>query len=140
MLYVGIAKSEKRVVFELPPEDSPEKDQARFRYVFGPFRTDAAARYFANFGRSNPFCTSVEDAERIVFAMERNAARKYGYRVHLGCKEDDGLNGRHWWTLARPGWSSVEVSHEDFDSEDEAWADAIRACHEERKSELTQEA
>ena len=59
--------------------------------------------------------------------------KQAGYAVHQG-KTVDGpdLDGRWWWTLGAMGSASYETSHDEFDTEAEAWADAIRdqAAHE----------
>lgn len=55
-------------------------------------------------------------------------AKSTGFQVHKGNASDDhDLLDRWWWTLSQPGWTGVETSHGDFDSEHAAWADAVLA-------------
>lgn len=60
------------------------------------------------------------------------AAKSFGFQAHLGNAEDHGpeLAGRWWWTVTRPGWSGIEASPDDFATEAEAWADAVRHHYE----------
>jgi len=63
--YVGIYPvSQTREVFQfdhVPTED----DGLPYLYVIGPFNTIRGATFMANFGRSNPYCQCVADAERL---------------------------------------------------------------------------
>lgn len=50
-----------------------------------------------------------------------------GFRIEgPGAAEDGELCGRFWWTLSRDRWSGIECG-DDFASEPEARADAVRA-------------
>lgn len=50
-----------------------------------------------------------------------------GFQIHQGTVADgEDLNGRWWWTLSQPGWSGVETALGAFNSDAEAWADAVR--------------
>ncbi|WP_321967186.1 hypothetical protein [Burkholderia cepacia] len=64
--------------------------------------------------------------------FDRAAARRAGFKVHLGTHADDpALLGRWWWTLSQPGWIECESSQGDFATAGGAWADAICRLHEE---------
>lgn len=50
-----------------------------------------------------------------------------GFRIEgPGAAEDGELCGRFWWTLVRDSWGGIECG-DDFGSESEARADAVRA-------------
>ncbi|MFP3637585.1 hypothetical protein [Paraburkholderia sp. SIMBA_054] len=56
------------------------------------------------------------------------AARAAGFTVHHGepdCPDVD-LRGRWWWVLGQPGWSGYDTGEGDFETEREAWSDAVR--------------
>lgn len=58
---------------------------------------------------------------------EIDAALRAGFQVEQGTVEDGPtLDGRWWWTLSRPSWSGVESSPGEFETEAEAWSDAVR--------------
>lgn len=58
-------------------------------------------------------------------------AQTSGYRIEHGGPADGELEGRYWWTLTRPGWSGIDASPDEFDTAEDAWADAVRAHKEE---------
>ena len=58
---------------------------------------------------------------------EFEQAQAAGYQIHIGIESDGELRGRYWWTLCRPGWSGIEASQGDWDTEDDVMADACRA-------------
>ncbi|KVV07447.1 hypothetical protein [Burkholderia ubonensis] len=64
-----------------------------------------------------------QDAMRSHDISEAKAA---GFKVEFGGPEADDLRGRWWWTLIQPGWSGIEASEGDFNTEAAAWADAVR--------------
>jgi hypothetical protein len=50
-----------------------------------------------------------------------------GYAVHRGeDPADAALYGRHWWSYCRDGQGDADPSAGDWETEDEAWADAVR--------------
>lgn len=55
------------------------------------------------------------------------ALEAVGYQVHQGTPADGDLAGRWWWTLFQPGWGECEVSPGDFDTAEQAWANAAAA-------------
>lgn len=64
--------------------------------------------------------------------FDRAAARRAGFKVHLGTQVDaPELQGRWWWTLSQPGWLECETSQGDFCTAGQAWADAIRRLDQE---------
>lgn len=62
---------------------------------------------------------------------QKNAAECFGYRIEQG---EGTLAGKFWWTLCLAGLD-VEVSPLEFDSDNEAWDDAIRA-HQDELAEI----
>lgn len=66
-IYVGLALdcTGRREVFRAGSVPTRETHGARFGAVVGPFRTARAARFMAEYGRGNPHCLCVADAERL---------------------------------------------------------------------------
>ncbi len=62
---------------------------------------------------------------------QKIAAEQFGYRIEQG---EETLAGSFWWTLCLAGLD-VEVSPLEFDSEEKAWEDAIRA-HQDELAEI----
>jgi hypothetical protein len=61
-----------------------------------------------------------------------------GFRIEGPGAVDDGeLCGRYWWTLARDSWSGIECG-DDFSSEPEARADAVRALRADEDLDWTE--
>lgn len=67
--YVGVYASGFRTVFDYDHEPN-ESDRLPYLYVIGPFETANGAEYMARYGRNNPHCQHVANAERL--------AKKYG--------------------------------------------------------------
>ena len=62
---------------------------------------------------------------------QRLAAEQFGYRIEPG---EGTLAGKFWWTLCLAGLD-VEVGPLEFDTEEEACEDAIRA-HQNELAEI----
>lgn len=58
---------------------------------------------------------------------QKIAVEQFGYRIERG---EESLAGKFWWTLCLAGLD-VEVSPLEFDTEEDAWEDAIRAHQDE---------
>lgn len=67
-------------------------------------------------------------------SSEIAAAKAAGFDVHTGDGSDPTLQGKWWWSLHQDGWSGVETSDREFDTETAAWADAVE--HLDRDEEL----
>jgi hypothetical protein len=53
-------------------------------------------------------------------------AKRAGYQVHQGTTIDGpDLEGRWWWTFGAMGSASYETSRDEYDTETEAWSNAI---------------
>jgi hypothetical protein len=65
--YVGVTKKGERIYFRsvTTPEPHEYRQGYQFAYVIGPFRTKAGAIFMRDFGRGNPHCRCVAEAERL---------------------------------------------------------------------------
>lgn len=64
--YVGVnVKNNKREVFRSVTEPTEKSHGARYSYSIGPFRTKQGAEFMATYGRNNPHCQTVAEAERL---------------------------------------------------------------------------
>lgn len=63
--YVGIKPGGTRELFkaETPPTETTHGDQ--YLAVIGPFRAMRAAKFMRDYGRGNPHCLCVQDAEKL---------------------------------------------------------------------------
>lgn len=65
-IYVGLAPyTGRREVFRAASEPTEQSHGERFASVIGPFRTLRGAEFMRDYGRSNPHCQTVDDAERL---------------------------------------------------------------------------
>jgi len=64
-LYVGIMRNSKREVFRCIGTPTQTTFSKIYNAVIGPFRTRAGAEFMAKYGRNNPHCQTVADAERL---------------------------------------------------------------------------
>jgi len=66
-IYLGLALdcTGTRTVFKAEGEPTQESHGAQYGAVIGPFRTMRGARFMADYGRGNPHCVCVADAERL---------------------------------------------------------------------------
>lgn len=65
LIYVGLSTDGSREVFRANETPTPQSHGERFAAVIGPFRTKAGAEFMRNYGRGNPHCQTVTDAERL---------------------------------------------------------------------------
>lgn len=77
---------------------------------------------------------SADDAEqgewldRLACSPVRDLLVDAGFTIEgPGGADCEELRGRYWWTLYRPGWSSVECGEMAFKRESWAVGDAVRA-------------
>lgn len=65
--YVGLKLdcTGRRDVFRATATPTEASHGARFGAVIGPFRTKRAAEFMRDYGRGNPHCLCVADAERL---------------------------------------------------------------------------
>ena len=63
--YVGIMPGAKRETFRAGATPTETSHGERYLAVIGPFRTMRAARFMADYGRGNPHCLTVHDAEQL---------------------------------------------------------------------------
>lgn len=70
-IYVGLTLdcTGRREVFRAVETPTEQSHGAKYGAVIGPFRTKRGAEFMRDYGRGNPHCLSVADAERL--------ARKY---------------------------------------------------------------
>jgi hypothetical protein len=65
-LYVGLAPyTGQRTVFRAANEPAEQSHGERFAAVIGPFRTLQGAEFMRDYGKGNPHCQTVADAERL---------------------------------------------------------------------------
>jgi len=71
MIFVGLKLdcSARRDVFKARAIPTEQSHGAQYGACIGPFRTVRGARFMADYGRGNPHCYTVRDAEQL--------ARKY---------------------------------------------------------------
>lgn len=69
-LYVGEDKKGAWRIFVSPVEPSERSHGDKFKFAIGPFRTVRGAIFMARYGRENPHCRSVADAERLGQRLE----------------------------------------------------------------------
>jgi len=63
MLYVGCKASAPWEVFSSDAEPTMESHGTQYNAVIGPFRTKAGAEFMRDYGKGNPHCATVADAE-----------------------------------------------------------------------------
>jgi hypothetical protein len=63
-IYVGV-RNGKYIVFRSAATPTRKSHGSRYTYVIGPFRTLRGAAFMATYGRNNPHCRSVDEAERL---------------------------------------------------------------------------
>lgn len=71
--YVGVRVENNDVgyfVFASPTTPTFASHSSRYNYCIGPFVTMRGARYMAAFGRSNPVCQCVEQAEAHAMVLD----------------------------------------------------------------------
>lgn len=64
-LYVGIVNWNLWQIFKSKTEPTLETHGDRYKAVIGPFRTMRGAAFMSVYGRGNPHCVCVNDAERL---------------------------------------------------------------------------
>ena len=81
MIYVGLKLdgSATREVFRADATPTEQSHGAQYGAVIGPFRTVRGARFMAEYGRGNPHCYTVQDAEQL--------ARKYAHEKAEAAEE-----------------------------------------------------
>lgn len=76
--YVGIKHDDSREIFHASAGPTEELYGTIYKYVIGPFMTVRGAKFMRDYGRNNPNCQHVSDAERLAqpkavfFAMNRH--------------------------------------------------------------------
>lgn len=97
---------------------------------------ERARKALANIEK-RPFASQVPQPGTALYDELLEAAKAAGFRVEQGGDEATApeLVGKWWWTVARAGWSGIEASPDEFNTEDDAWADAIRAHQDELAEE-----
>jgi len=64
--YVGCSRwAGKRDIFLAAETPTEESHGSRYVCAIGPFRTKRGAQFMATYGRGNPHCQDVADAERL---------------------------------------------------------------------------
>ena len=63
--YVGLSVGRIRSVFKSASEPTESSHGSLYVYVIGPFRTKRGAQFMADYGRNNPHCQTVGDAEKL---------------------------------------------------------------------------
>jgi hypothetical protein len=63
--YVGVRHNDEREIFQASAEPKEELYGSLYKYVIGPFRTERGAKFMRDYGRNNPHCQHVSDAERL---------------------------------------------------------------------------
>jgi len=90
----------------------------RYALLIGPFRTRAGADFMAQYGRNNPHCQTVAQAERLALGV--HLSHEVARELHYLDPQDDGL------------WVRVyQVALENKPSEEWWWAslaDIARSC------------
>lgn len=64
-LYVGIREGAKREILRSATEPTHATHGADYLCTIGPFRTRRGAEFMRDYGRGNPHCVCVADAERL---------------------------------------------------------------------------
>jgi hypothetical protein len=65
-IYLGLAStSNKREIFRSDETPTFQTHGEKYNAVVGPFQTRRAAEFMRDFGRNNPHCQCVADAERL---------------------------------------------------------------------------
>jgi hypothetical protein len=64
-LYVGMTVDRPWEVFWAVPTPTNKSHGHLYPAVIGPFRTKAGATFMAKYGRNNPHCQCVSEAERL---------------------------------------------------------------------------
>jgi hypothetical protein len=64
-LYVGIKEGWKQEMFRAPEIPTHETHGDKYLAVVGPFRTKAGAQFMIDYGRNNPHCRTVAEAEKL---------------------------------------------------------------------------
>jgi hypothetical protein len=72
MIFVGLKLdcSSKREVFRYDFTPTEQTHGTLYGAVIGPFRTMRGARFMAAYGRGNPHCLTVSDAEKLARASD----------------------------------------------------------------------
>lgn len=63
-IYVGVKLNGRMEEFR-SKETPREEDYPKYNHVIGPFRTVRGARFMRDYGKDNPHCQTVSDAERL---------------------------------------------------------------------------
>ena len=79
-IYVGLKLNctSQREVFRAATAPTDNTHGAQYGAVIGPFRTVRAAEFMRDYGRGNPHCLTVADAERL-------AQREYQPKTGVRC-------------------------------------------------------
>lgn len=82
--YVGIRHDGTRELFRASSGPTEELYGSLYVYVVGPFRTVRGANFMRLYGKNNPHCQCVSDAERLAKKQaEKDRANKYWARVNV---------------------------------------------------------
>lgn len=72
-LYVGVKPDTTREVFRASQTPTKETHGNVYAYTIGPFRTKGGADFMAEYGKNNPHCRCVAEAEKLA-KQEKNKA------------------------------------------------------------------
>ena len=64
-IYLGTKPDGSREIFRSKETPTQETHGAKYNYTPGPFRTIHGATFMLNYGRNNPHCRTVSEAERL---------------------------------------------------------------------------
>jgi len=66
MIYIGVKRNSfKHEIFESDSEPTERAHGDKYLYCIGEFKTMAGAKFMAKYGKNNPHCRCVADAERL---------------------------------------------------------------------------
>ena len=72
-IYIGFEPFEQRYrVFKSDIEPTTKSHGAFYSHVIGPFRTLRGAHFMIDYGRGNPHCQTVSDAEHLAKVKVQN--------------------------------------------------------------------
>jgi len=77
-IYVGLGKNLTREVFKSEVVPTADSHGSLYDASIGPFKTMRGARFMALYGKGNPHCQNVNDAERL--ARQEQALVLLGFK------------------------------------------------------------